>query len=65
MATGISPSLNDTELNLLFKQAQNWYDYAVNFGASGLTPPNWNDNNFSLLKKIAYYTAVAVDHNAP
>jgi hypothetical protein len=53
----MSPSINDREFNLWFKTAQNWYDYGVASGLSGLTPPNWNDDIFNLQKKIAYYTA--------
>lgn len=50
-------SINDREFDLVFKIAQNLYEYAINFGVGGLTPPNINDTKNILLKKITYYTA--------
>lgn len=58
---GSYPDLNDREFDLWVKIAWNWYDYLVDFGGSGLTPPSLNDRLFDLQKKVCYYTAYAVD----
>jgi hypothetical protein len=57
------PSVNDTDVNLLRKICWNEYSYATNFGVTGLTPPNLNDDDFILLKKWCYITAAALDHH--
>lgn len=54
---GSYPSINDNDVNLVKKQAINWYNFAVDQGISGLNPPSWNDDKVELLKKITYYTA--------
>lgn len=59
---GMVPAFNDDKFDLLFKQAQNWYDHAIVNGLIGLTPPNLSsDNEVSLMAKIAYYTARIAD----
>lgn len=56
------PSPNDaTPQNLWFKVAYNWYNWAVNFGITGLRPPRWDDTEAELIKKAAYYTARMAD----
>lgn len=54
----------DTDITLWKKVAINWYDYAINEGVTGLTPPNWNEDKWSLLKKAVYYTA-RIAENSP
>ncbi len=57
---GLFPVSNDREWNLWFKIASNYYNYALNLGATGLNPPNLNDNKFILMKKTAYFSARSV-----
>lgn len=59
----LSPSPNDTDINLWRKIVWNWYSYATNFGVTGLTPPNLNDDEFILMKKAAYITAASLDNH--
>ena len=61
MSAGLSPAINDRRYDLIFKAATNFYDYAYNFGVTGLNPPSLNDTEFVLWKKIAYYLASFVD----
>lgn len=61
MANGQQPSINDCDANLWKKIANNWYNYAIDFGGTGLTPPSINDNIENLAKKTCYATAVLVD----
>jgi hypothetical protein len=56
-----SPVINDTKHSLLVKICQNWYDYGVLLGVTGINPPSWNDTDDVLLKKIAYTTAKIID----
>ncbi len=56
-----SPSINDPRYSLVFKVAQNYYDFAINFGVSGLTPPSLNDTEDTLWKKAVYYSARVID----
>lgn len=56
------PSINDTSKNVLwFKVANNFYDWAVANGITGLTPPGFGEPYPSLQKKVVYYTAILVD----
>lgn len=57
----LSPSSNDREFDLIFKQAWNWYSHGVNLGLTGFNPPSLNDKIYDLYSKIAYYTARIVD----
>lgn len=51
------PSSNDNESSLWKRIAWNFYLYATSEGKTGLNPPNWNDNDSTLIKKVTYYTA--------
>jgi len=55
---GLYANSSDNISSLWKKIAWNLYNFALNSGASGLNPPSFNDNDVSLQKKIAYYTAV-------
>jgi len=55
------PSINDTKQVLWFKIAWNFYEWAVDNGAVGLTPPTISDPIASLQKKAAYFSAVAAE----
>jgi hypothetical protein len=54
------PVWNDNARDLWRKIALNFYDVAIDLGAAGLTPPNWNDSIYDLEKKTAYFSAVIV-----
>lgn len=58
-----SPSNVDTDVELWKKAAINWYDFAVDFGVTGLNPVNWQDNKVDLLRKLAYYSAKSLDNH--
>lgn len=51
------PEKNDTDWDLWRKAAWNWYNQALEEGATGLTPPRYGDNVYDLMKKCVYYTA--------
>lgn len=56
------PALNDTSKNVLwFKIANNLYDWAVEAGIVGLTPPRFDESYPDLQKKAVYYSAILVD----
>lgn len=55
------PSVNDSNQNLWFKVAYNWYEWAVSYGITGLRPPRFDDTESELMKKAAYYTARMAD----
>ncbi len=61
MPNGLRPSVNDSDVNLWFKIANNLYNYALDFGGSGLNPPSFNDDKYGLIKKSTYYSAVLAD----
>lgn len=58
---GIYPAINETDYTLWKAIAWNYYSYAVRLGVTGLNPPSWNDRQFDLMKKAAYYSAASVD----
>lgn len=58
---GSYPSINDREFDLWKRLCWNWYNYATNFGVTGINPPNINDTKEILMKKTAYITAAFVD----
>jgi hypothetical protein len=60
---GSFPSSSDNSVDLWRGIAWNFYNYALFHGATGLTPPNYNDSEESLARKVAYYTAAAADNN--
>jgi len=55
------PDINDSAQVLWFKTANNLYDWAIENGAVGLTPPGFSEPIFSLQKKAVYYSAVLVE----
>lgn len=59
--SGIYPKFNDTDQNLWFAIAWNYYSLASAEGYSGLTPPNLGDRTPILMKKVAYYTAILAE----
>lgn len=54
------PYYGDNDPRLWLKIAQNFYEYAVAQGITGLNPPSSNDNQTNLEAKVAYYTAALV-----
>lgn len=60
MAT-LNPSPNDSEYNLLFKIVWNFYNCAIDLGATGINPPSINDTDDVLLKKWCYISAKYLD----
>lgn len=53
-----APAINDTKQVLWYKIAQNFYELALGAGATGLTPPRFDEDVFSLQKKCVYYSAL-------
>jgi hypothetical protein len=51
------PSINDNDVSLWLQIADSWYSFAIGEGVTGLNPPSVRDNKFTLMKKVAYYTA--------
>jgi hypothetical protein len=53
----LEPSINDREPDLWFKAAWNMYEWGIENGVTGLTPPRIGEPVFSLQKKLVYYSA--------